>query len=98
MKSGMSIFTTPIGPLDGLSSDDLVLDPIENLNRYTYHGEDHWNTPYLSLLYMWFAVLWFAVLCIFRCLKHHQEVNSLSRIISLSRSDTYVKNLPGPGF
>jgi len=78
-----------------LSSDEsLVLDPIEDLNRYTYHGEDHQNTPYLSLLYMWFAVL-----CIFRCLKHHQEVNSLSRItVSLSRSDTYVKNLPGPGF
>jgi len=48
MKSGMSIFTTPTDPLD----------PIENLNRYTYHGEDYWNTSYLNLLYMWFAVLY----------------------------------------
>jgi len=64
--------------LDGLSSDDLVLDPIEHLNRYTYHGEDHWNRPYLSLFYMWFVVLF-----IFRCLKRHQEVNSLSCTISL---------------
>jgi len=80
MKTGMSIFTTPIGPLDGLSSDGLVLDPIEDLNRYTYHGEDHWDTSYLSLLYMWFAVLY-----VFRRLKRHQEVNSLSLIISLFR-------------
>jgi len=66
------LYESNIGPLDDLSSDDPVMDLIEDLNRYMYYCEDHWNTPYLSLLYTWFAVIY-----VFRWLRSQQEVNSL---------------------
>ena len=72
------LYESDIGPLDDLSSDDPVVDLIEDLNRYTYHCEDHWNTPYLNLLYTWFAVIY-----VFRWLQRQQEVNSLLRIVFL---------------
>ena len=41
------LYDSNIDPLDDLSSDNPVMDLIEDPNRYTYHGGDHWNTPYL---------------------------------------------------
>ncbi|KIM46630.1 hypothetical protein M413DRAFT_259747 [Hebeloma cylindrosporum] len=72
------LYESDIGPLEDLSSDDPVMDLIEDLNRYVYHCEDHWNTPYLSLLYKWFAVIY-----IFRWLQRQQQVNSLLLVVFL---------------
>ena len=66
------LYESDIGPLDDLSSDNPVMDLIEDLDRYTYHCEDHWNTPYPSLLYIWFAVIF-----VFRWLQNQQKVNPL---------------------
>jgi len=66
------LYNSDIGPLEELSFDDPVMDLIEDLNGFQYHGEDHWNAPYLSLLYTWFAVTY-----VFRWLQRQQEVNSL---------------------
>ena len=72
------LYDSDIGPLDDLSSDDPVMGLIKDLNRYMYHCEDHWNTPHLSLLYKWFAVLY-----VFRWLQRQQEVNSLLPVVYL---------------